>query len=136
VLNPVASIDDMQRHLCGEPKMFGCLAGWKSFYLDWHLALWRCHNWDRQLCDIRDSDGTQRLRDGVTACMIDCWRDASVMHRNQRRHAGGNARRFSASLAALDGQAQRDLCAGGKPDGQGLAPWPLGNRASPPISPG
>jgi len=27
VLNPVPSIDDMQRHLRGEPGMFGCLAG-------------------------------------------------------------------------------------------------------------
>jgi MoaA/NifB/PqqE/SkfB family radical SAM enzyme len=79
VLNPIASIVDMQRHLRGEPEMFGCLAGWKFFYLDWHLRLWRCHNWDRPLCDIRDFDGTQRVRDGCTACMIDCYRDDSVM---------------------------------------------------------
>jgi MoaA/NifB/PqqE/SkfB family radical SAM enzyme len=79
VLNPVASIEDMQRHLRGEPEVFGCLAGWKFFYLDWHLQLWRCHNWDRPLCDIRDFDGTQRVRDGCTACMIDCYRDDSVM---------------------------------------------------------
>jgi hypothetical protein len=37
VLNPVASNEDMQRHLRGEPERFGCLAGWKFFYLDWHL---------------------------------------------------------------------------------------------------
>src|SRR5262245_17536611 len=29
VQNPVASIEDMQRHLRGEPEVFGCLAGWK-----------------------------------------------------------------------------------------------------------
>ena len=79
VLNPVASIEDMQRHLRGEPEMFGCLAGWKFFYLDWHAQLWRCHNWDRPLCDIREFDGTQRVRDGCTACVIDCYRDDSVM---------------------------------------------------------
>ena len=79
VLNPIASIEDMQRHLRGEPERFGCLAGWKFFYLDWHLQLWRCHNWDRPLCDIREFDGTQRVRDGCTACMIDCYRDDSVM---------------------------------------------------------
>ena len=79
VLNPGASIEDMQRHLHGEPERFGCLAGWKFFYLDWHLQLWRCHNWDRPLCDIREFDGTQRVRDGCTACMIDCYRDDSVM---------------------------------------------------------
>jgi hypothetical protein len=79
VLNPVASIEDMQRHLRGEPERFGCLAGWKFFYLDWHLQLWRCHNWDRPLCDIREFDGTRRVRDSCTACMIDCYRDDSVM---------------------------------------------------------
>jgi len=79
VLNPVASIEDMQRHLRGEPERFGCLAGWKYFYLDWDLQLWRCHNWDRPLCDIREFDGTQRVRDGCTACMIDCYRDDSAM---------------------------------------------------------
>jgi len=47
--------------------------------LDWHLQLWRCHNWDRPLCDIRDFDEPQRLRDGCTAGMIDCYRDDSVM---------------------------------------------------------
>ena len=79
VQNPVASIEDMQRHLRGEPEVFGCLAGWKYFYLDWNLQIWRCHHWDRPLCHIRDFDGTQRVRDGCTACMIDCYRDDSVM---------------------------------------------------------
>jgi MoaA/NifB/PqqE/SkfB family radical SAM enzyme len=79
VLNPTASIDDMQRHLRGEPEKFSCIAGWKFFYLDWHLDLYRCHNWDRPLCHIDDFDGSQRLRDGCTACMIDCYRDDSVM---------------------------------------------------------
>ncbi len=79
VMNPTASIDDMQRHLRGEPEHFSCLAGWKFFYLDWHLNLYRCHNWERLLCHISEFDGTQRLRDGCTACMIDCYRDDSVM---------------------------------------------------------
>lgn len=79
VQNPVASIDDMQRHLRGDPEVFGCLAGWKYFYLDWNLQIWRCHHWDRPLCHIRDFDDTQRVRDGCTACMVDCYRDASVM---------------------------------------------------------
>ncbi|PWU20974.1 MAG: radical SAM protein [Candidatus Rokuibacteriota bacterium] len=79
VQNPLASIEDMQRHLRGEPEMFGCLGGWKYFYLDWNLQLWRCHNWARPLCHIRDFDGSQRIHDGCTACMIDCYRDDSVM---------------------------------------------------------
>ena len=79
VVNPTASIEDMQRHLKGEPERFGCLGGWKFFYLDWQLNLYRCHNWDKPLCHIRDFDGSQRIRDGCTACMMDCYRDSSVM---------------------------------------------------------
>jgi MoaA/NifB/PqqE/SkfB family radical SAM enzyme len=79
VLNPRASIDDMRRHLRGEPERFGCLAGYKFFYLDWHLELYRCHNWDRPMCHISEFDRVPRIRDGCTACMIDCYRDDSVM---------------------------------------------------------
>ncbi len=79
VVNPTASIEDMQRHLRGEPEQFGCLAGWKFFYLDWHLNLYRCHNWDKPLCHITEFDGSQRVRDGCTACMMNCYRDPSLM---------------------------------------------------------
>lgn len=79
VLNPSASIDDMHRYLEGAPQRFECLGGWKQFYLDWNLMLWRCNNWREPLCHIRDFDGSQRVRDGCTACMVDCFRDASVL---------------------------------------------------------
>ncbi|MBV9198766.1 MAG: radical SAM protein [Alphaproteobacteria bacterium] len=79
VLNPTASLEDMQRHLRGEPELFGCLGGYKFFYLDWHLDLYRCHNWDRPMCHITEFDRTERIHDGCTACMIDCYRDDSVM---------------------------------------------------------
>jgi MoaA/NifB/PqqE/SkfB family radical SAM enzyme len=79
VVNPTASIEDMQRHLRGEPEQFDCLGGWKFFYLDWYLNLYRCHNWDKPMCHITEFDGSQRVRDGCTACMMDCYRDSSVM---------------------------------------------------------
>jgi MoaA/NifB/PqqE/SkfB family radical SAM enzyme len=79
VVNPSASIEDMQRHLKGEPEQFGCLGGWKFFYLDWNLNLYRCHNWDRPMCHISEFNGSQRVRDGCRACMMDCYRDSSVM---------------------------------------------------------
>jgi MoaA/NifB/PqqE/SkfB family radical SAM enzyme len=79
VVNPIASIEDMQRHLRGETEQFGCLGGWKFFYLDWDLQLYRCHNWETPLCHISEFDGSQRVRDGCTACMMDCYRDSSVL---------------------------------------------------------
>jgi MoaA/NifB/PqqE/SkfB family radical SAM enzyme len=79
VVNPAASLTEMQRYFRGEEQRFPCLGGFQYFYLDWHLDLWRCHNWDRPMCHIKDFDGSQRVRDGCTKCTIDCYRDSSVM---------------------------------------------------------
>jgi len=79
VVNPLASMEEMQRHIRGEPEKFPCLGGYRYFYLDWNLDLWRCHNWDKPMCSIFDFDESKKVRDGCTRCMIDCYRDASVM---------------------------------------------------------
>ena len=79
VLNPEESLAEMQRHLRHEPEQFGCLGGHKYFYLDWNLQLYRCHAWDQPICHVYDFDQTKLIRDGCTRCMIDCYRDASVL---------------------------------------------------------
>jgi MoaA/NifB/PqqE/SkfB family radical SAM enzyme len=80
VVNPTPSIEEMQRFLRNEHQRYPCLGGYKYFYLDWKLDLWRCHNWKSPMCSIYEFDGSQRVRDNCTMCMIDCYRDASVMH--------------------------------------------------------
>ena len=79
VVNPTASLADMQRHLRGEKEVFGCLAGHKYFYLDWNLNLYRCHYWETPMCSIYEFDQSKLIRDGCTRCMIDCYRDPSVL---------------------------------------------------------
>jgi len=79
VVNPTASLEEMQRFLRKEPQRFECLGGYKYFYLDWNFLLWRCHYWEEPICSIFDFDDSRRVRDGCTRCMIDCYRDASVM---------------------------------------------------------
>jgi len=79
VVNPTASLEEMQRFLRKEPQRFPCLGGFKYFYLDWNFLLWRCHFWDEPMCSIFEFDDSRRIRDGCTRCMIDCYRDASVM---------------------------------------------------------
>ena len=79
IVNPTASLNDMQRHLRKEPEQFGCLGGHKYFYLDWKLNLYRCHYWATPMCSIYDFDASKLIRDGCTKCMIDCYRDPSVM---------------------------------------------------------
>jgi MoaA/NifB/PqqE/SkfB family radical SAM enzyme len=79
VVNPSESLNEMQRHLRREPEKFGCLGGHKYFYLDWNLNLYRCHYWETPMCHIRDFDASKLIRDGCTRCMIDCYRDPSVL---------------------------------------------------------
>ena len=79
VVNPSESLTEMQRHLRGEKEKFGCLGGHKYFYLDWNLNLYRCHFWDSPMCNIYEFDQSKLIRDGCTRCMIDCYRDPSVL---------------------------------------------------------
>ena len=79
VVNPTESLDEMQRHLRGETEQFGCLGGYKYFYLDWHLNLYRCHFWETPMCNVYEWDESKLVRDGCTRCMIDCYRDPSVL---------------------------------------------------------
>ena len=79
VVNPAESLSEMQRHLRREPEKFGCLGGHKYFYLDWNLDLYRCHFWEKPMCNIYEFDESKLIRDGCTRCMIDCYRDPSVL---------------------------------------------------------
>lgn len=79
VVNPEESLNEMQRHLRREPEKFGCLGGHKYFYLDWNLNLYRCHFWEKPMCSIYEFDQSRLIRDGCTRCMIDCYRDPSVI---------------------------------------------------------
>ncbi len=79
VVNPTESLTEMQRHLRGEKEKFGCLGGHKYFYLDWKLDLYRCHFWEKPMCKVHEWDESKLIRDGCTRCMIDCYRDPSVL---------------------------------------------------------
>ena len=79
VVNPTESLTEMQRHLRGEKEKFGCLGGHKYFYLDWKLDLYRCHFWEKPMCKVYEWDDSKLIRDGCTRCMIDCYRDPSVL---------------------------------------------------------
>ncbi len=79
VVNPTESLTEMQRHLRGQKEKFGCLGGHKYYYLDWNLNLYRCHYWEKPMCSIYEFDESKLIRDGCTRCMIDCYRDPSVL---------------------------------------------------------
>ncbi len=79
VVNPTLSLDEMQRHVRGEEQRYPCIAGYRYFFLDWDLLLWRCHYWEEPMCSIYEFDSSKLVRDGCTRCMINCYRDSSLM---------------------------------------------------------
>lgn len=79
IVNPLESFREMIHHLKKEPEVFPCLGGLKYFYLDWNMDLYRCHYWNKPMCKIYDFDSTKLIRDHCTKCMIDCYRDPSIL---------------------------------------------------------
>jgi MoaA/NifB/PqqE/SkfB family radical SAM enzyme len=78
ILNPRLALSDLQRQLEQRPSRFPCLAGYKYFFVDWRLQVYRCHYLDDHLGPLEDFGRTEPIRDGCTACTIDCYRDPSV----------------------------------------------------------
>lgn len=79
VVNPTLSLEEMQRFVRDEEQKYPCLAGYRFFLLDWKLQMWRCHYWHEPMCSIYEFDSTKLIRDGCTKCMINCYRDSSLM---------------------------------------------------------
>lgn len=94
VLNPAASIRDIRRHVQGEPERFPCVGGFKYFYMDWRLDIWRCEAWHEPMGSVFELDGLSDMRDPCTACTMSCYRDTSTL-----MHAGVAAADAAAALA-------------------------------------
>lgn len=78
ILNPRLSLSDLQRQLEHRPARFPCLAGYKYFFVDWHLQVYRCHYLAEPMGALPEIHRLTRIRDGCAACTIDCYRDPSV----------------------------------------------------------
>lgn len=79
VVNPTLSLEEMQRFVRGGEQKYTCLAGYRFFFLDWDLNLWCCHFWHEPMSSIYEFDSSKLIRDGCTKCMINCYRDSSLM---------------------------------------------------------
>ena len=88
VLNPTAGINDIQRCVKGQDGVFACVGGYRYFYLDWNLQIWRCEAWHEPLGSVFNFENIPDMRDRCTKCVMSCYRDTSVL-----MHAG---------IAALD----------------------------------
>jgi MoaA/NifB/PqqE/SkfB family radical SAM enzyme len=78
ILNPSLALDELQRRLTGRPARFPCLAGYKYWFVDWNLQVFRCHYLGEPLGPLEEFDRIPPIRTGCNACAIDCYRDPSV----------------------------------------------------------
>jgi MoaA/NifB/PqqE/SkfB family radical SAM enzyme len=78
ILNPRLGLNDLQRQLEHRAGRFPCLAGYKYFFVDWHLQVYRCHYLEDTLGPLEEIMNFPAIRDGCAACTIDCYRDPSV----------------------------------------------------------
>jgi MoaA/NifB/PqqE/SkfB family radical SAM enzyme len=79
VLNPRASLAEVARYVRGEPQEVPCIGGYKYFYLDWNLDIWRCEAWHEPLGSVFDLDHHPDRREPCNACMMGCYRNASML---------------------------------------------------------
>ncbi len=79
VLNPRASLAEVARFVRGEPQAVPCIGGYKYFYLDWNLDIWRCEAWNEPMGSVFDLDRIPDEREPCNACMMACYRNASML---------------------------------------------------------
>ncbi|QCE33134.1 radical SAM protein [Acetobacteraceae bacterium] len=79
MLNPIAGIEDIQRHIANKKEYFPCIGGFKYYYLDWNLNLWRCEAWHKPFGKLTDLKIIPEDRSHCTNCMLSCYRDPSVL---------------------------------------------------------
>jgi MoaA/NifB/PqqE/SkfB family radical SAM enzyme len=97
VLNPAASIRDIQRHVRGEAERFACVGGFKYFYMDWRLDVWRCEAWRAPMGSVFELDHIADDRTHCTACIMSCYRDTTVL-----MHAGVAAADAASALGRAE----------------------------------
>jgi hypothetical protein len=79
VLNPRASLAQVARYVRGERQAVPCIGGYKYFFLDWNLDIWRCEAWNEALGSVFDLDRIPDQREPCNACMMACYRNASML---------------------------------------------------------
>ncbi|MGF6448452.1 radical SAM protein [Paraburkholderia youngii] len=79
VMDPSAALDEVARFVRGEPQLVPCIGGSKYFYIDWNLDVWRCEAWPEPMGSVFDLDRLPDQREPCNACMMGCYRHASIL---------------------------------------------------------
>jgi MoaA/NifB/PqqE/SkfB family radical SAM enzyme len=79
ILNSRESLGEIVRFLHKDKQIYPCVGGYKYFYLDYHLDIYRCDFWATKIGSIFEFRDRPFIRDNCTQCMSGCYRDASVL---------------------------------------------------------
>jgi len=79
ILNPGESLAEMQRFLHKEEQIFECYGGYRYFFLDSKLDVYRCDYLPTKMGTIQEFRTAPLIRDNCTECMSTCYRDSSVL---------------------------------------------------------
>ncbi len=79
ILNSEEALSEILRFVRGEPQLFPCQAGYRYFYIDYYLDIYRCDFWPEKMCSVLDFKDHPFVRDHCTQCISGCYRDASVL---------------------------------------------------------
>jgi MoaA/NifB/PqqE/SkfB family radical SAM enzyme len=107
IVNPVAGMDEMIRFLRGEPPLFPCLGGYKFFYLDWELTLYRCAFLQETLGNILTLGNWQPKASSCNECMWQCFRDPSILYHLPQSLAQSSFLKPVTAFRSLTNQASR-----------------------------
>jgi hypothetical protein len=73
VVNPRASLTEVERYVRGEKQVVPCVGGYKYLCMDWNLDIWRCEAWSEPMGSVFDLDGIPDQREPCHACMMACY---------------------------------------------------------------
>ena len=79
IMDPSRALAEVARFVRGEDQLIPCIGGRKYFYIDWNLDVWRCEAWPEPLGSVFDFDRIPDQRDPCNACMMACYRHASIL---------------------------------------------------------
>jgi len=77
-INPTAALKEVIHYWRRQKVRFPCFGGYKNFFLDWNLDVYRCPYFREKMSNIYDFKHAPLIRDGCNLCMMDCWFDPSV----------------------------------------------------------
>jgi MoaA/NifB/PqqE/SkfB family radical SAM enzyme len=79
VLDPAGALAEVERFVRGDEQRVPCIGGRKYLYIDWNLDIWRCEAWPKPMGSVFDLDRLPDEREPCNACMMACYRHASVL---------------------------------------------------------